>query len=309
MSVGPASAWPDQAKATRLPSGDNAGAPSTPGYEAKGNSWAGVLAGLSKSAPGERDGDHCSDDRQSADGDPRAPEVGNRRRLLRLRENNRRSRVRGRRGGIRFEGGHVAALRQRDDDGIGSALVVLAQFVAEPPRVDPNDRIGTAVEVRPLPVQLVGEDRFLERVSLPVQALFNDEREEAPQLLGSRKDLAGEDSLQLSADYVIRQVASRLGACVSFGGHRAPRANGRGVYSSVRRHFTSPFPEVEHRRDLAPPDDMPQCSSRSTSPPAGRPAVPSPTLRKEAPWLDRTSACRVGRHDRVRDRQRPIPFT
>ena len=99
---------------------------------------------------------------------------------------------------------------------------VLAQFVAKAPRVYSNDGIGAAVEVRSLPVQLVGENRFLERVSLPVQALFNDEREEAPQLLGSRKDLAGEDSLQLSADYLIRQVASRLGACVGFGGHRAP---------------------------------------------------------------------------------------
>src|SRR5687768_9775542 len=45
MSVGPAPAWPDQPKATRLPSGDNAGGPSTPGYEAKGNSWAGALTG------------------------------------------------------------------------------------------------------------------------------------------------------------------------------------------------------------------------------------------------------------------------
>jgi hypothetical protein len=37
VSVGPASAWPDQAKATRSPSGDNAGGPSTPGYEANGS--------------------------------------------------------------------------------------------------------------------------------------------------------------------------------------------------------------------------------------------------------------------------------
>ena len=145
------------------------------------------------------------------------------------------------RGGIRVEGGHIAALRQRDDDRIGSALVVLAKFVAEPPRVDSDHRIGTAVEVRPLPIELVGEDRFLERVSLPVQALFNDEREEAPQLLGSRKDLAGEDSLQLSADYVIRQVASRLGACVGFGGHRGAPCECTAVYSSVWGELTSPF--------------------------------------------------------------------
>src|SRR5687767_9010331 len=46
MSVGPASEWPDQAKATRLPSGDNAGGPSTPGYEAKGSNCAGVLTGV-----------------------------------------------------------------------------------------------------------------------------------------------------------------------------------------------------------------------------------------------------------------------
>src|SRR5262245_47971941 len=46
MSLGPASAWPDQAKATRLPSGDNAGGPSTPGYEASGSNSTGVAAGV-----------------------------------------------------------------------------------------------------------------------------------------------------------------------------------------------------------------------------------------------------------------------
>src|SRR6188768_554932 len=48
MSVGPASAPPDHAKATRLPSGDNAGGPSTPGYEARGNSRIGALTGPSR---------------------------------------------------------------------------------------------------------------------------------------------------------------------------------------------------------------------------------------------------------------------
>src|SRR5262245_52267962 len=48
MSVGPASAWPDHAKATRLPSGDNAGDPSTPGYDTKGTSWGGSPADLRK---------------------------------------------------------------------------------------------------------------------------------------------------------------------------------------------------------------------------------------------------------------------
>src|SRR6186713_1808623 len=46
MSVGPVSAWPDQANATRLPSGDNAGGPSPPGYEASGRSWIGAITGL-----------------------------------------------------------------------------------------------------------------------------------------------------------------------------------------------------------------------------------------------------------------------
>src|SRR5262245_8140271 len=48
MSVGPASAWPDHAKATRLPSGDNAGDPSTPGYDAKGTSCGGSPTDLRK---------------------------------------------------------------------------------------------------------------------------------------------------------------------------------------------------------------------------------------------------------------------
>ena len=64
----------------------------------------------------------------------------------------------------------IAALRQRDDDGIGSAFVELAQFVAEPPCVDPDDRIVACVEVRALAVQLVSKDRFLEPGSLPGQA-------------------------------------------------------------------------------------------------------------------------------------------
>src|SRR5262245_37953027 len=48
MSVGPASAWPDHANATRLPSGDNAGDPSTPGYDAKGTRWGRSPADLRK---------------------------------------------------------------------------------------------------------------------------------------------------------------------------------------------------------------------------------------------------------------------
>src|SRR6187200_1532828 len=46
MSVGPASAFPDHANATRLPSGDNAGAPFTPGYGAKGSRSVGATTGL-----------------------------------------------------------------------------------------------------------------------------------------------------------------------------------------------------------------------------------------------------------------------
>src|SRR5262245_61351912 len=46
MSVGPASAWPDQAKATTLPSGDNAGGPSSPGYDASGSNSAGGSTGV-----------------------------------------------------------------------------------------------------------------------------------------------------------------------------------------------------------------------------------------------------------------------
>ena len=72
----------------------------------------------------------------------------------------------------------------------------------------------------------MGQDCFFERMALPAQTLFDNEREEAPQLLGSRKDLAREDSLELSADDGIRQLASLLSTDVGFQGHRALRANG-----------------------------------------------------------------------------------
>ena len=251
MSVAPVSACPDQAKATRLPSGDNAGAPFHTWVRSQREQLGWSAHRRRECAPYERAGDNRSDEHQSADGDPCAPEVGDRRRdddrrrLLNLRGNNWRSGVGGR-DGIRFEDRYVAALRQRDDDGIGSSLVVLAQFVAKAPGVHPDDGIGTAVEVRSLSVQLVGENRFFERMALPGQSLFDDEREEAPQLLGSGEDLAREDSLELSADDGVRQFASLLGAGVGFRGHRALCANGPGSRDN------GPFPEVEHRRDLAP---------------------------------------------------------
>ena len=137
--------------------------------------------------------------------------------------------------GFPFEKGHVAALRQRDDDGVRSALVELAQFVAEPPGIDPNDRISTAIEVRALPVQLVGDHRFLERMALPSQRLINDEREEAPQVRGSREDRAGEDAVELSANSAIGRHASRLAACAGFGDHRAS------VHARISGECTAPF--------------------------------------------------------------------
>ena len=105
---------------------------------------------------------------------------------------------------IRLEHRYVAALRQRDQDGFGSALVVLAQLVAKASGVHPNDGVGTAVEVRSLSVQLVGQDRFFERVALPGQPLFDDEREEAPQLPRSREDVARENPLELGANGSVR---------------------------------------------------------------------------------------------------------
>ncbi len=46
ISVEPDPADPDHAKATRLPSGDSAGGPSTPGYEASGSNSATAVAGV-----------------------------------------------------------------------------------------------------------------------------------------------------------------------------------------------------------------------------------------------------------------------
>jgi hypothetical protein len=46
--------------------------------------------------------------------------------------------------------------------------------------------------------------RFLEGVSVSGEALVNDERQEAPQLLGSGKQRAVEDPIELRADSGIR---------------------------------------------------------------------------------------------------------
>ena len=91
------------------------------------------------------------DERESADrAFPARPGLSDRRRLCASAEDNWRSRV-GRRAEFAFEDRHVAAFRQRDDDGIGACLVVLAELVAKPPGVYANDRIGAAIEVVPLP--------------------------------------------------------------------------------------------------------------------------------------------------------------
>ena len=66
-------------------------------------------------------------------------------------------------------------------------------------------------------MELVGKNRFLERLALSRQALVDDEHEEAPQLLGSRKNVTGEDSLELSANRGLRQVATRFRAGVRSG--------------------------------------------------------------------------------------------
>ena len=105
------------------------------------------------------------------------------------------------------------------------SLVVLPQLVAKPPGVDPHDRIGTTVEVRPLPVQLVGQDRFFEDLCLPAERLVDDERQEAAQLVRALEDCAGEDAIELRANRRIRWPA--LSAATRAGeGQGAPRDGG-----------------------------------------------------------------------------------
>src|SRR5687768_10249720 len=98
-------------------------------------------------------------------------------------------------------------------------------------------------------------------MSLPGQALLNNERKEAPQLLGSRKNLTGEDLLELSANSRLRQVASRGGSCVGFEVHRVHVR--LGVYNGAGNTSPARFPGVEHRKDLAPSSHTPQfCHGR-----------------------------------------------
>jgi len=63
-------------------------------------------------------------------------------------------------------------------------------------------------------------------MAVPGQLLFDDEREETSQLLGSREDLAGKDAFELGADDSIRQFASRSGSFVNLRGQQARRPNG-----------------------------------------------------------------------------------
>ena len=166
-------------------------------------------------------------------------------------------------------------------DGIGSALVGTPQFVAKAPGVYSNDRIRTAVKVRPLAVQLVGENGFFERMALSGEPLFDDEGEQAPQLLRARKDFARKDSLELAR--TDDPQFGRSWAIVSVSIGRSVRTD-RSV-QRVCEHVISPFPEVEHRRDLAP-------TSRRASE-FGR-------IQEDAPWLELTSACCLRRHDSAR---------
>jgi hypothetical protein len=69
---------------------------------------------------------------------------------------------------------------------------------------------------------------------LPNQGLINDEREEAPQVLGSGKDLTGEDSVELIPDSGIPRVVSSWGTCPGFGEHRGSVRTGGSVQQCAR---------------------------------------------------------------------------
>lgn len=75
--------------------------------------------------------------------------------------------------------------------------VVLAELVAQPPRVNPYDRIGRSIEIAFLAIERQAQDLLLQRVGLAGQTFFDDVTQETAQTLGPAEDLARQDLVQL----------------------------------------------------------------------------------------------------------------
>jgi hypothetical protein len=110
---------------------------------------------------------------------------------------------------VRVEDGRVAALGDRDHDGVAwRGGVVLAQLVPQPPRVDADDGIGRGGEVHTLAVQLDREYVLLELVTMPVERLFDDEFQKGRQAFRAGEQIARENLRELGANGLRRQAVT-----------------------------------------------------------------------------------------------------
>jgi hypothetical protein len=99
-----------------------------------------------------------------------------------------------------LKGRHIAALRQRDHDRLPWRVgVVLAQLVAEPTGINPNDRIEAGIELGVTAVQLERQDLFFETVRLTGKGPLDDVAQECCKTRGSLEERAVENAFELRA--------------------------------------------------------------------------------------------------------------
>ena len=105
-------------------------------------------------------------------------------------------------GRTAFEQRNVAALRQRDDDRLCSALcgVVQLQPGTESRRFDPGDGIGPRVEPVASSQGLRPEGVVLQPFRVAVEGLLDDEPKQRARPTGGSEDVALEDPLEVLRD-------------------------------------------------------------------------------------------------------------
>ena len=117
-----------------------------------------------------------------------------------------------------LDGDHDRVARRR--------RVVLAQLVAQPPRIHPHDRIGRGAEACVLSVQLGGQHVLLERMPLVLQGLLDDEGQERGEAIRAREEIAGQNPGQFAAHLDIGRLVRTRGC----GGWSVPQACAGGVF-------------------------------------------------------------------------------
>ena len=86
--------------------------------------------------------------------------------------------------------------------------IVLAELVAQSPRVDADDWIEPSVEVRRLAVHLHRQHVLFEGSAVSGQRVLDDVGEERGEAVGARKNLAREDADELGPNCVCLRRSS-----------------------------------------------------------------------------------------------------